>query len=243
MNKDIQPFSLQPDIIHVWVFSLVEPDFEYPMWVQSLSEEERDRSKQYKFEIDRLRFVARRGLLRQLLAKYCGTAPGEIVYKTNQFGKLSLPSKSICFNLSASQNKIAIAFTPQNEVGVDIEKVHSLPELSCIAETRFSSVESARLFTLAPEKQLDGFYHVWTQKEAFVKARGEGLSLPLDNFSVEVDPDVPGGIQTIKGGVEEVSAWKMYTKVSEPGWRLAVCVQAEFEQDVHLYMPASVDFI
>jgi 4'-phosphopantetheinyl transferase len=112
-----------------------------------------------------------------------------------------------------------------------------------MAETWFSPVESARLFTLAPEKQLDGFYHVWTQKEAFVKAHGVGLSLPLDNFSVEVDSDVPGGIQTIRGGSERVSAWKMFTNVPEPGWRLAVCVQTDAVQDVHWYMPTMAEFI
>lgn len=238
-----QTFQLKPGEVHVWLFDLDDPGWVFPSSGLFLSEEETRHANHYRFDKDRQRFVARRSLLRQLLGQYCGKAPQEIIYRTNQFGKPALSLPQICFNLSDCQNKIAFAFTLQNEIGVDIEKITSLHELSGMAETWFSPIERARLLTLAPEKQLDGFYHVWTQKEAFVKAHGEGLLLPLDYFSVEVDPDVPGGIQTIQGGVEKSSAWKMFTNIPEPGWRLAVCVQAENEQDVHFNMPVMADFL
>jgi 4'-phosphopantetheinyl transferase len=236
-------FLLKPGEVHAWLFDLDDLGNDFSGYGLILSEEETLRSERYHFEKDRQRFIARRSLLRQLLGRYCGIAPREIVYETNQFGKLSLSSKPICFNLSARQNKIAFAFNLQNEIGVDIEKATPLPGLLRIAETRFSSVEKGRLAMLAAEKQLDSFYHIWTQKEAFVKAHGEGLSLPLNDFSVEVDPDVLGEILMIQGGTERSNTWKMYTLITEPGWSLAVCVQAQSEQDIHLYMPTKADFM
>ena len=242
LHSENPTFLLKPGEVHVWMFDLDDPGQGFLVWEQSLSEEERDRSKQYKFEIDRQRFVARRGLLRQLLGQYCRIAPGEIVYRTNRFGKLSLPSCPIRFNLSACQNRIALAFTLEKKIGVDIEQVRSLPELYRMAQEWFSVDESMEFFALATDKQLDAFYYTWNQKEAFVKAHGEGLSLPLQSFSVTVDPGLPGGILSISDDVEGVSAWKMITAAPDSGWRVAVCVQAEARQNIFWHAPILAEF-
>ncbi len=214
-------FLPKPNQVHVWLFDLGNPSQELLDWEWILSEQEIIRSKRYRFERDRLRFVARRGILRMLLGKYLGLAPVEIAYHTNPYGKLSLPSHPLQFNLSSCQNRVIFAFTLEKKIGVDLERIHSFPELDRMAEHWFSAAERASLFALAPELQIEAFFHIWTQKEAFLKAHGKGLSLPLQNFSVSVDPNLPGGLLSIEQGEENITSWKMCTYTLE-AW-LAGC--------------------
>ncbi len=234
---------LEPGVVHFWLFDLDELTGTHPSWKQILSAEEITRSNRYIFEKDRLRFVARRGILRQLLARYSGLKPAEIRYNTNPYGKPSLPSHLLFFNLSTSQNRIAFVFTLEKDIGVDIEQVRPLPDLSQLAELCFSLEEQSSLSALAPNKQVDAFFHIWTQKEAFIKAVGEGLSRPLRDFSVSVDPDRPGRLLTIKESPVEASHWKMYTNNLEEGWRAAVCVRAEVEPEVRQFKAEVAGFL
>lgn len=242
LNKEIPLFSLFPDKIHIWLFRLEDPGRVYPVWERSLSVEERERSKQYKFESDRLRFIARRGLLRQLLGRYSGIPPAGISYQTDPYGKLSLPLSPFSFNLSSSQDRIAFAFSLGKEIGVDIERVRPLPELSAMAERWFSPDERTGLLDLPMNLQVEAFHHVWTQKEAFIKARGQGLSHPLHDFSVSVDPSQPGRLLSIKQDPGQAAHWKMAT-TSETGWRAAVCARAEAELEFIWHEPELADLM
>lgn len=225
-------FYLNPGEIHVWLFDLDESCQELSECEQLLSRDETERSKRYRFEQDRMRFITRRGILRLLLGDYTGLEPAEIVYHTNPFGKLSLPSHALKFNLSICQNRGIFVFVLDKEIGVDLEQFHSFPELDRMAELLFSPVEQAGLFALAPEIQMEAFIHIWTQKEAFLKAHGEGLSFPLQDFSVSVDPHLPGVLLAVKDGAVDVSAWKMYTHSLKEGGRVAVCAESEVETQV-----------
>jgi 4'-phosphopantetheinyl transferase len=120
----------------------------------------------------------------------------------------------------------------ENDIGVDIERVRPLPDLFHLVESWFSLEEQVGLFGLNPALQVEAFFHIWTQKEAFIKAHGEGLSLPLKDFSVSIDPNKPGRLLSIKGGLEETSHWKMASYNPEAGWRVALCVRAEAEPEI-----------
>jgi len=242
LSKELPIFSLLPDRIHIWLFRLEDPDRAYPVWERSLSVVERERSKQYKFESDRLRFIARRGLLRQLLGRYSGIPPAGISYQIDPYGKPSLPSSPFSFNLSSSQDRIAFAFSLGKDIGVDIECVRPLPDLIRVAERWFSQHELTGLLDLPMDLQLEAFYHVWTQKEAFMKARGQGLSYPLHDFSVSVDPGQPGRLLSIKEDLEQAAHWKMAT-TAETGWRAAVCVRAEAEPEFLWHEPGLAEFM
>ena len=239
------PYDLALDVdrVHVWLFDLDNLCQEIPAWERLLSEQETVRSKRYRFERDRLRFITRRGILRQLLGEYTGLEPSAITYHTNPQGKLSLPFQPLKFNLSSCQNRVVFAFVMEKEIGVDLEQVHTFPELGRTAKYWLSPVEQAGLFTLAPEIQMEAFFHIWTQKEAFLKACGEGLSLPLQDFSVSIDPNLPGGLLSSRDDVEQVSAWRMYTHVPVVGWRVAVCVRAETGAEIFWYMPELTYFV
>ena len=238
-----QVFSLKPNEVHVWLFKLDPLTQACLPWEQLLSAEEAARSKGYQFDQDQLRFMARRGILRQLLCRYTGLDPAGITYLTGLYGKLSLPFHPLSFNLSFSQNWIAFVFTLNKDVGIDIEQVRPLPDLSHLVECWFSPEEQAGLSALNPAEQLEAFYHIWTQKEAFIKAHGEGLSRPLKDFLVSVDPNMPGKLIYIRDDSNEASHWKMASFNLETGWRLAVCVRAESEQEICFYIPEQADFV
>jgi 4'-phosphopantetheinyl transferase len=169
--------------------------------------------------------------------------PAGINYLIDPYGKLSLPSHPLCFNLSDSHNRIALAFTLETDVGVDIEQVHPLPDLSRMVERWFSPEERIGLAALAPAVQVEAFYHIWTQKEAFIKAHGEGLSWRLKDFSVSIDPNKPGRLLSIKGTSDEISLWKITSTNPEAGCRVAVCVRAEADMEILWHMPEMADFV
>lgn len=232
INDDLSA-SLGPGTIHIW---LIEIDEQHPgvlTWEKFLSPEEIERSRQYRFELDRLRFVTRRGILRQLLRRYTGIAPEDIQYLTNPHGKLALALHPLHFSVSHSQDRIAYAFSIRQDIGVDIEQVKPLPDLAQLAKTSFSLEECTGIISVNPSEQLESFYHIWTQKEAFIKANGEGLTYPLRDFSVSVDPHNPGRLLSTKNG--DPSQWQMVSYVPEPGWRVATCFRSKKSLEVKQY--------
>ena len=242
MRTGLTPF-MKPLDVHVWTFTFDPMYPECTAWERLLAGDEIVRSKKYKFSRDRLRFIARRGILRQLLGRYCGLDPAEINYRINPYGKLSLRSNSLSFSLSHSEDRVALAFTLEKTVGVDIEQLLPLPELFRLIDHWFSSAEQAGLLALAPEVQLEAFYHVWTQKEAYLKARGEGLTASLKDFSVSVDPDKPGRLLSVRKPSPDTIQWKIACHVPEAGWRMAVCVHSQAEIHTNWYAPDLADFL
>jgi 4'-phosphopantetheinyl transferase len=238
-----QALSIQSGEVHVWIFNLDQPCQIHPDWERLLSGEEITRMQAYHFEKDRLHFIARRGILRQLLGQYTDMDPVGINYHTNPYGKLSLNSHPLSFNLSKNQNRIVFAFGLDSKIGVDIEQVIPLPELALMAERWFSPEEREGLSALAPEMQVDAFYHIWVQKEAFIKAHGEGLHWSLKDFSVSVDPNQPGRMVSIKGDSTEISHWKMTTEIPEACWRVAVCLRSKADLKVLWVQPNPDDFL
>ncbi len=216
--------SLKPGTIHIWLIEIDDQTHDVLSLEKQLSPEEIERSRHYRFEPDRFRFVIRRGILRQLLGRYIGVVPGDIKYISNSNGKLSLPLHPLQFSVSHSQNRIAYAFSLDQDIGVDIEQVKQLPDLAQMVKTWFSLEECTGIFSLDPSDQLESFYHVWTQKEAFIKVSGEGLSFPLGDFSVSTDPHNSGRLLSIKNG--DISQWNMVC-MPEPGWRVAVCIHSK----------------
>jgi 4'-phosphopantetheinyl transferase len=160
-----------------------------------LSADERDRAARFRFDRDRERFVIRRGTLRELLARRLDEAPGRIRFCANRFGKLSLASRQrIKFNLSQSYDVALFALTEETEVGCDIERCDPRLGADLIPEGFFSARESSTLRALPPALQTEAFFLCWTRKEAYVKARGRGLSIPLDSFDVSLAPGEPAAL-------------------------------------------------
>jgi 4'-phosphopantetheinyl transferase len=191
------------DEIHVWHAALDREESDLCRLQATLSLEEKARADRFHFKNDRNRFVVARGLLRELLGKYLHRAPAGLEFSYEQHGKPVLsgenPSSGLCFNLSHSAGLAVFAFAHQRNLGIDVEHVRPETAGDDIAQRYFSAREVNDLRTLPPEARVEGFFHCWTRKEAYLKATGMGLQIPLDSFSVSVLPAMPA---QFLGGVE-----------------------------------------
>jgi len=150
-----------------------------------LNEEEKFRANKFRFPEDQFRFTIGRGVLRILLSRYLGLQPERISFFTNKHGKLFISnSTQFFFNLSHSQDIILYAFSDIEFIGVDVEQIKENTNCHNLAKRFFSEQENFNLGLLPPEKFRENFFRCWSRKEAFVKAKGTGLSLPLKSFSI-----------------------------------------------------------
>lgn len=174
----------------------------------TLSLEEKARANRFHFANDRNRFVAARGVLRELLGQYLQQAPAALEFSYGRHGKPVLAGKEassgLCFNLSHSAGLAVYAIAKGRNLGIDTEHVRPASAGDDIAQRYFSTREVNDLRTLPPEERVAGFFHCWTRKEAYLKATGMGLQIPLDSFSVSVLPAKPA---QFLGGVE--ARWHM----------------------------------
>ena len=180
---------LSPTEVHVWCASLDQPD---QMFDGLLSFDEKARAKRFRFEKDRSRFIVGRGLLRNILGSYLDYPPEIIQFIYGPHGKPGLVNeinpKKLCFNLAHSGEYILIAVTQDRLIGIDIERIQPIPNAEQLVGHYFSLIEIDEYTALSSDRKLDAFFSGWTRKEAYLKARGEGLSFPLDKFSVSMIP-------------------------------------------------------
>lgn len=179
---------LSANELHIWQAVLDQSNDTREKLVASLSSDERLRAASFRFVRDRNRFIAARGVLRHILSRhYLDRDPRDLSFSRGEFGKLSLApgykSADLHFNLSHSEGIALFVFARGREVGVDLERVRSLAGDS-LASHFFSLNETSTLQKLPSRQRLEAFYRLWTSKEAYLKARGQGLRIPLDSFDV-----------------------------------------------------------
>jgi 4'-phosphopantetheinyl transferase len=157
-----------------------------------LSEAERQRASRLRFERDRRRFIVARSRLRELLAERLGTRPQALELGCGRNGKPELGPRFAHtgwrFNASHCDEVALYAFARGSEVGIDIEAIRPLAEADDIAARFFAPRERRAYLALAREDRPRGFFRCWTRKEAFVKALGEGLAMPLERLDVSAAP-------------------------------------------------------
>jgi 4'-phosphopantetheinyl transferase len=210
--------------LHVWRASLDLPAELLQRLAKTLSANENERAGKFLIVRTRERFVAARGMLRQLLGMYLGLDPDKIEFQYGPQGKPSLLARhdsNVSFSVSHSQAMGLFAFCSGREVGVDIEEVKADFKGMQIASHFFSGEEIAGLAKLPPDLADEAFFQYWTGKEAYVKARGEGLSLPLRDFSIGFG----NGKQVLRDEVGR--AWSCYALEPAPGFAGAVVAAGE----------------
>jgi len=199
-SADWEPIG---DEIHVWHAALDREKSVLDQLVATLSPDEKARADRFHFANDRNRFVVARGLLRELLGAYLHQAPASLEFSYGEHGKPSLSGRNVssglCFNLSHSSGLVVYAIARERKLGVDVEHVRPDSAGKSIARRYFSAQEVSDLQTMPPEARVEGFFHCWTRKEAYLKATGMGLQIPLDSFSVSLLPEKPA---QFLGGVE-----------------------------------------
>jgi 4'-phosphopantetheinyl transferase len=211
--------------VHAWLVSTIEPPVSADMLSAVLSPDERARAARFRFERDRRRFVAARGLLRMLLSTYAGREPASLVFEYEAHGKpRPAGADGIAFNVSHSGDVALYAVTRVGDVGVDVEAWRPLADRDDLAARFFAPGEVRRLQALDPDGRQAAFFACWTRKEAFVKAIGEGLSHPLDRFEVSIEPG--GGLVHVGGDAAEAQAWTLVSLPAPDGYAAALALRA-----------------
>lgn len=232
-SEDIEAdrLALQEGHLHVWRACLdVEPPAQRRL-SESLSQDECERAARFCFEKHRRRFTAGRGLLRSLLGKYLALSPDEIIFSYNKHGKPYLaPGQTrsdLRFNLSHSDELALFAFTIGRDIGIDLERIRPKRSTRGIAESFFAPREVAALFALSDDQHTSAFFRCWTRKEAYIKAKGAGMSIPLDSFAVSLAPDAPAELLWVRDNPEEPSRWTLTTLCPDPAFAACVAVEGE----------------
>ena len=206
--------SLESDIVHVWRIQLDLNKHDLTKFLGVLSEDEVDRAKKLYVEADRIRYIVVRAALRIILGNYEGVAPSDLDIAYSQQGKPYLSSKSkmkdIKFNLSHTGDLGLIAVAVGRQVGVDIELVRQESSIKTIAKRFFSPEENRKLTALPDSLQPEAFFTCWTRKEAFVKATGKGLLIPLNQFQVSFYPDDTPQLLNVGNDPDEPERWSMF---------------------------------
>jgi 4'-phosphopantetheinyl transferase len=176
--------AMAADEVHVWRLFLDRSPTEVAWLLTLLDQTEQERAQRFRFPADRNRFVVSRALLRTLLGRYVGQAPTQLQFSYASAGKPFLRDHGLQFNLAHSGNMALLAVAGRRTVGVDVEQVRSAIETTTIAERYFATDERALLRAEPADRQRTLFFKVWTRKEAYMKATGLGLYMPLEEFAV-----------------------------------------------------------
>ena len=191
-----RPDPPTPDLIdnqvHLWHVRLNLESSRVACLLDTLSKDERTTAGRFYFRKDRERFIATRGLLRAILGRYLGQEPASLRFRYGPHGKpyLALGGDvlDLRFNLSHSHNLALYAVAHGREVGVDLERVRFDETAMEIATQFFSTRELAALRALPEHTRTETFFKYWTVKEAYLKAKGEGLSKGLGGLVFQLEP-------------------------------------------------------
>jgi 4'-phosphopantetheinyl transferase len=221
--------------VHVWRADLDPAESCVEQLQRLLSADELLRASRFHFPRDRRRFSVARGVLRDILSRYLGVPAAALEFRYSAYGKPALAAGAaqdgLRFNISHAHELALFAITRGREVGVDIEYLHRTIACEEIAERFFSARECASLRAVPEEWKRHAFFNCWTRKEAYIKAHGEGLSLPLDQFDVSLAPGEPAALLATRGDPRDARCWSLQALAPGPGYVGALAVEA---QDWHL---------
>jgi 4'-phosphopantetheinyl transferase len=217
--------DLEVDQVDVWRVSLNLESDSVKLIESALSADESTRAARFHFPTDRDRFMVAHRSLRDILGRYLLCEPDELTFSVNQYGKPALNDHKLEFNLSHSCDFALIAITQGRKVGVDVERIRSDMELENIASRNFSKNENSELMALPLEQRVTGFFNCWTRKEAYIKAHGLGLSLPLEDFDVSLTPNEPAILRATRPDQQEAARWSLRSLEVNPNYAGALVVE------------------
>lgn len=223
------PLQLNPGDVHIWMARLDQNFSIVTYLAKLLSESERYKANRFHFEHDQQRYIVAHAFLRVLLGAYTNMRPTEIAFSVGTYGKPFLVSQShvpdVYFNFSHSCEVALVALTYDCEVGVDIEYIQPLDDADLIARQFFSPLEQTMLSALPIIQKQQAFYACWSRKEAIIKALGLGLAMPLDTFSVSLDPHEPARLIFLQENLSEQQHWELYDLPSMPHYATSLALQ------------------
>jgi len=195
-----------------------------------LSSLELERARRFRFDLHRNRFVAGRGFMRTLLGRYLQTEPAKLEFSYNPHGKPFLSGafakSGLNFNLAHSENLALLAITRVGTVGVDVERIRPLTDADQIVANFFSARESAAFHNLPIEQKLAAFFNLWTRKEAWLKATGEGIGSRLNAVEVSFLPGDPARFLSLPEDPQNTVLWMLHNLEPAPGFAAALAIPA-----------------
>jgi 4'-phosphopantetheinyl transferase len=220
---------LPSDEIHIWQRRLRCDPHAIQALEAVLHPDELTRAARFHFPSNRDEFIVSRGTLRLLLGRYLNCSPGQLHFTYSQYGRPQLDGSRVAerveFNISHSGDIIVLAFTRARRIGIDIERIRTDFSTAEIADRFFSFAEREALHTLPAEQRHDAFFTCWTRKEAFIKALGEGLSHPLEQFDVSLTPGSPPAVLATRPEAQEARRWSLWDINVPPGYAAALAAE------------------
>lgn len=240
---------LPPDEAHIWYAlpaTLSDPRL-LDAYRSLLTPEENERRLRYRFEKHRHEYLVTRALARTVLSRYTGVEPRAWRFEAGSHGKPEIASPSIDiplrFNLSNAIGMVVCLVAAGREVGVDVEALDRAAQSIQIADSFFSPTEVSCLRALPREAQERRFIEYWTLKESYIKARGLGLSIPLDHFSFLLDRGRPPAIAFDPRLEDDPGAWQFARFVPARGYMVAGAVRRRAGDSVRFVVRKTVPLI
>lgn len=222
---------LDADEVHVWRVALTQSQEISDHLRRCLAPDELARASRFHFDQDRAHFIVGRAALRSILGGYLAIAPERVEFVYGPQGKPALVeaqrdalTNGLEFNLAHSHGLALCALTCGKRVGVDLEQIRPMPDAEQIAERFFSPTELTALRQVTEAGKPDAFFRCWTRKEAFIKADGQGLSMPLDSFDVSLDPQ-DARLLRLAGDAAAAARWRLATLRPAPDFVAALAVE------------------
>jgi 4'-phosphopantetheinyl transferase len=227
---DLRPRALPAEEVHVWYRTLLPDIPNLGSFYDLLSTDERERAGRYHFDRHRNEFILTRATLRILLAAYLEKSPEQFAFKYSAQGKPSLANETtdlrfnVSHTVSLTDGLAALAFARNREIGVDVEKIRPDRDAGKLAERFFSPTERDYILQFSGQTLDDAFFRCWTRKEAFIKAKGGGLSIPLDQFDVSIADDQPAALLATRPDPTEAHRWQLHNLPVQAGYAAALAV-------------------
>jgi 4'-phosphopantetheinyl transferase len=220
--------------VHVWQASLDRPTSAIEALAQLLAADEQQRAARFRFESDRRKFIVARGLLRSILARYLDIPPDQIQFSYGERGKPELSSAyakgDLKFNVSHSQEQALYAIALDRSVGIDLEYIRPI-DAAALSQRFFSPAEAAIIASLTGAEQHRCFFKGWTQKEAYLKATGDGLG-GLESVQVSLQGSM--GLIKLNGDAERAAAWTTQEITVNADYIAALVVRG-MQPDIHYF--------
>lgn len=230
MNK----LNIQPDEVHLW-YAFPEEIKDKQLlnrYFPLLNTEEAVQQKRFHFEKHRHQYLITRAMIRTLLSRYVDIPPEQLRFIKNEYGRPELVKEQqklpIHFNLSHTDGLIVCGIVLDREIGVDVEDITRGGDLVQIADRFFSPSEVKDLHTVPADRQEDRFFDYWTMKEAYIKARGMGLSIPLEQFSYHINDNDPYiGLTVDPRQNDPGDRWQIRQWRCAPHFKIALCLERQ----------------
>jgi 4'-phosphopantetheinyl transferase len=203
--------QLTQDEVHVFCASLDLDASRLADLALTLSKDERERAERFRFRKDRIRFIASRGLLRELLGWLLRVDASRLAFSYAPHGKPSLAEpvsgRSLCFNLAHADSLAVYAVAWEREIGVDVERFRIIEGAESFAERYFSKREVSNLLSTPLHQRTEAFFNCWTRKEACLKASGHGIGESLSRIEVSLIPGQPARLLSLVGDSQAPDHW------------------------------------